>query len=633
MRRLVPILVLSLLVFWGACHWGFPPKRPNIILICIDATRADRLGRFDGSAAVTPHLDELAAEAVVFDQAIAAASWTKPSVPSLLTGLYPSQHGVFDTGSAGVDVLPAEVETMAEILSGAGYDTSAFVENVNLQKRYSHLDQGFAVYEEDVGDAAAVVDRFLDWLEERETGPFFTYLHILDPHLPYTPTTPLPGQDLSDNDRLRSVEWDMRGSRWGLLREAVKRGHVTVSVEELAALQRMYDSEIHAVDGTLGRLFELLRTRGLFEDSLIVVTADHGEGFFEHGRLDHGYGLYDELLRIPLLMRFPRSRFAGRRIAAQVGQVDVAPTLLDVVGLSSTQAAGVSLLPLLENPGGIAERAALSEEKHGVSTSTALRTHDYKYIRTESAQVARIISRPQAPMDLRPGVRVQAEGIFTSATLVTDDVKKIAAGDTDCELNAPVSSVDPRGQWLEILGHHVAIDIDSVKLVPRDAERTLADLVPARWVRVHISGASGAWKAHRLEKLPRVPGYELEVEGVVEGVASDARGALWIDICGMRALVGKEVAWKQFEQAPRPVGEPVGEPERGERVVEELYDLGVDAGESNNIVALKPEIVAEMRAKLVSVRRGLVSPGDWQRQTVDLDHRTRERLKSLGYVE
>jgi len=581
MRRILYILAVSVVLLVGACQSLSRHKQANILLICIDTTRADRFGRFDGTAPVTPNLDRLADEAVVFDQAIAAASWTKPSVPSLLTGLYPSQHGVLDTGRAGVDVLPDEVETLAEILSRKGYDTAAFVENVHLQKRYSHLDQGFSVYRQDVGDAAAIVDSFLDWLEGREQGPFFAYLHFLDPHLPYTPSTPLPGQDVGYHDRLRLLQWNMHGQRWGLLRESVKRGHLEVSADELASLQRMYDAEVHAVDGTLGRLFELLKARGIFDESLIAVTADHGEGFLEHGRLDHGYGLYDELLRIPLMMRFPGASFGGHRVAAQVGQVDVAPTLLDYVGLTAPQAGGVSLLPLLENPGQVGERALISEEKHGASIMTALRTSDYKYIRTETPLADTRLPRPEAPPELRPGVRVQAEGIFASSVLITDDVKKIDLGDTDCEINAPVSAVDPQGQWLEILGHRVAIDIDTVKVIPRESKRTLADLVPARWVRVHIDRDSGAWRAHKLEKLARVPGYELEVEALVENVSSDAQGAMWIEICGMRALVGKDVRWKQFEQTAEPFGEQPPISKSRAAVVEELYDLRADPGEAH----------------------------------------------------
>jgi len=186
---------------------------------------------------------------------------------------------------------------------------------------------------------------------------------------------------------------------------------------------------------------------------------------------------------------------------------------------------------------------------------------------------------------------------------------------------------------LEILEHRVAIDIDTVKIIPRESGRTLADMVPARWARVHIDRNPDGWRAHKLEKLPRVPGYELEIEAIIEGVHSDARGALWIDLCGMRALVGKDVRWKQFNEAAKPFGDQPLDRRAPAAVVEELYDLRVDPGEQHNIVDSHAELAAEMFGKLSSLHEGLASPGAWNRHTVDLDGRTRERLKSLGYVE
>src|SRR5437867_3877425 len=179
----------------GAAVHGGAAAQPSVLLVLVDALRPDHLGCYGYGRPTSPVLDELASRSVLFENARAVSSWTKPSIPSLFTSLYPSQHGVFE-GSAGgdgsapeSDVLPAEAKTLAEALKERGYATAAFVHNAQLRRQFG-FDQGFDLYEETSKDAPAMVHRMLDWLrdgrgERRQGGPFFVYLHLLDVHWPY----------------------------------------------------------------------------------------------------------------------------------------------------------------------------------------------------------------------------------------------------------------------------------------------------------------------------------------------------------------------------------------------------------------------------------------------------------------
>ena len=271
-----------------------------MLLVTLDTTRADALGAYGSDKGVTPHLDRLATEGVVFDQAMTVAPITLPSHASVFTGLYPPRHSVRDNG---LWPLPESARTLAEIASEAGYQTGAVIGAAVLDELFG-LGQGFQTYigagieEESViysaRSAGAVVDDALEWLHDRDTDrPFFLWLHLYDPHAPYDPPSRFRG-DFEASD--------------------------------------LYYGEIAYVDDQLGRLLGELDSKGLRDETLVAIASDHGEAFGEHGEYTHGPYCYDSTLRIPLLLRYPDGFGAGSREEGLVSLVDLFPTLVDAMG-------------------------------------------------------------------------------------------------------------------------------------------------------------------------------------------------------------------------------------------------------------------------------------------------------------
>ncbi len=334
------------LVTPGCRHAG---QRPNLLLIVIDTLRADHLGCYGYRLDTSPAIDRFAEGAVLFEQAVAQAPWTRPSMATLMTGLYPATHGVtckdFDVPKAECDVLPPSVTTLAEALKQAGYETAGIVANIQIDGLFG-FGQGFDEYRSVFDELIAaepdwrakwhefkwvnettreVTEEALAWLERRRgENPFFLYLHYLDPHAPYRPPAPY---------------------------DAMFKAHAyPCRYPAICAELPLYDGEIRYVDEHVGRLLDFMRRRGLAEKTVVVVTSDHGEAFGEHGARDrrHGLSLYENQLRVPLLIRAPGTGRPGTRVAAPVRLVDLAPTLLDVLGVAVPSGVqGLSLVPLL----------------------------------------------------------------------------------------------------------------------------------------------------------------------------------------------------------------------------------------------------------------------------------------------
>ena len=288
-----------------------PPPRPSVLLVTIDTLRADRVGAYGGSAGLTPRLDALAREGVVFEEALASVPLTLPSHATILSGLEPPHHGVRDNGTY---VFPETRETLATRLSAAGYATGAFVAAYVLDRRFG-LARGFARYDDAIERrqegasvleserrGEAVVAAAEEWLGEKG-GPFFAWVHLYDPHAPYDPPPPY------------------REKHAGAL----------------------YDGEVAYTDACVGRLLDAARRRagaGL----VVAVLADHGESLGEHGERTHGFFVYQSTLRIPLIVAGPGVP-AGTRVPGIARTADVTPTLLRLLGMEPPPAIdGVDLL-------------------------------------------------------------------------------------------------------------------------------------------------------------------------------------------------------------------------------------------------------------------------------------------------
>lgn len=308
------------------------PRRPNIVLYVVDTVRADRLGVYGYEKPTSPRLDAFAAGAVLFENAYAQSSWTRPAVASLFTGLLPPAHRTVGRRS----VLPEDAVTLAEILTANGYEGMGLVRNPNVSRAFGFA-QGFARFRsEDRDRDETMLDRVRLWLDEREGSeqPFFLFLHAIDPHGPYD-----PAPEFEEMFGAGAAPEHYRTVRY-LLR--LNRGEVEPDAGTAEALSRLYDAEVAQNDRVFGDLLDVLEARGLAGDTAVVYVSDHGEEFQEHGRWEHGLSLYEEVLRIPLVMRLPG--VSPRRVEAPAQHVDVLPTLLGYLGIEVPPTDGRDLL-------------------------------------------------------------------------------------------------------------------------------------------------------------------------------------------------------------------------------------------------------------------------------------------------
>jgi arylsulfatase A-like enzyme/Tfp pilus assembly protein PilF len=296
-----------------------PP--PNIILITLDTTRADRMGFLGSKRGLTPNLDTLAQQSAVFTRAYAQAPLTSPSHATILTGTYPQFHQVFDFP----DVLAKDFPYAPDLLHSHGYRTAAFLGSIALDPNAGApgFERGFDVYdagftsvgfqkEEDryhtvERRGGEVVERAIKWLDQNHKGPFFLWVHLYDPHEPYDPPEPYKSRYAAEP----------------------------------------YDGEIAYMDSAVGKLLQQLKTRGLYDGAVIAVMADHGESLGAHGENNHGFFLYDETIHVPLLIKLPQGS-AEKPIDDRVELIDVMPTLLQTAGIDApAEVQGQSLLGLM----------------------------------------------------------------------------------------------------------------------------------------------------------------------------------------------------------------------------------------------------------------------------------------------
>jgi len=392
---------------------------PNIVLVTLDTTRADRMGFLGSKLGLTPNLDALARQSAVFSHAYAQVPLTTPSHATIFTGTYPQFSHVNYMGDALGKALPY----LPDILHKNGYRTAAFVGALVLdpKKLAPGFERGFDVY--DAGfhrrrpgedhyhslerRGEEVVSRALAWLSKRPAGPFFLWVHLYDPHDPYSPPEPYK-------------------TRY--------QAHP-------------YDGEIAYTDTVVAKLIAGMRARSLFEGALIAVMADHGEAFGEHGENHHGIFLYDETIHVPLLIKLP-GRHSARKIETGVGLVDVAPSILRAAQLQVPAAMqGESLLSLMtsgqngsanQRDDSIPQRPLYAESSYGHlsfgwSTLRAWRTEKYLYIDAPERELYDLSADPLSTHNLAPESKAVAD---TVAALMAEFYSKTKGADTEkAELN------------------------------------------------------------------------------------------------------------------------------------------------------------------------------------------------------
>ncbi len=320
------------------------PRIQNVLVYLTDTLRADKLHPYRPDSRVrTPALDAWARDAAILLGGHSQENWTKPSVATLLSGLFPWEHHA----SSEDAVVPADVQLLGERL-GRDYYSGAFIANGFCSDRFG-FRQGWDTFRNYIREGRRTQAEFiaadvLAWLDARPTDrPFFLYVHTVDPHVPYLPPAnllalydPNPYDGPVDFNRDRETL------------ERIKAGSLRVNARDREHLEALYDGEITYHDTHFGSIMEALERRGLADETLVVFTADHGEEFFDHGSVGHGHSVYEELIRVPLIVHVPGVTDGGLRLEDSVGLVDVLPTIFDALGREiPSDLSGESFLPLL----------------------------------------------------------------------------------------------------------------------------------------------------------------------------------------------------------------------------------------------------------------------------------------------
>jgi arylsulfatase A-like enzyme len=386
------------------------PSDLNVILVTIDTLRSDRVSSYGSELVDTPNIDNFASEGVLFSNAASTVPFTLPAHSSILTGLYPPGHGVRE--NVGYTLDPS-IPTLAEVLSDGGWTTAGFVSAFVLDGRWG-IDQGFDHYFDDFNlkdfetanlssvqrSGDVTIAKAVRWLDGRpKNAPFFLWLHLYDPHDPYTPPEPFKSQYPG----------------------------------------RPYDGEVAYTDSLIGEFRQALEERGLLTSSLVILTADHGEGLGDHGEASHGFFIYDSTIHVSLIVRPPTAADVGRVVDSAVSHVDIFPTILDAVDLSAPKRVhGQSLLPMIAGENAELDRGVYSESlypllHYGWAPLRAIRTENHKLISAPRLEVFDVMADPREERDLsleQPGVTGELE-------------QRLADLRTEIESDAPAARAAP----------------------------------------------------------------------------------------------------------------------------------------------------------------------------------------------
>jgi arylsulfatase A-like enzyme len=392
-----------------------PPRGPNVLLISIDTLRPDHVGCYGYGRDTSPNLDRLAAEGVLFENHISSTSWTLPAHAALFTSLADCVHGCVDTDRR----LPEELTTLAECFAAAGYETAGFFSGPYLHPAFG-LGQGFAHYENCASNAKAldeaspdkwamdpavmrdshrditsprVYAAFHNWLVEHQGDRFFAFVHLWDPHYDFIP--PAPYNTKFDPD----YHGDIDGTNF-ITNPRIEPHMPRRDLEHVIAL---YDGEIAWTDAHVGKILADLKQMNLLDETVIAVTSDHGTEFFEHNNKGHRTTLFDEVIRIPFILRYPAALPRGSRVHAQTRLIDVAPTLLELAGLRwPCEVMGRSLLPLARGEAAPHDTVAVSELFSIGREIRSIRTLNWKFHDAKTRNLRFFFDLTRDPKEQRP---------------------------------------------------------------------------------------------------------------------------------------------------------------------------------------------------------------------------------------
>jgi arylsulfatase A-like enzyme len=429
-------------------------SQPSFIFLLVDTLRADYIGAYGFEGDISPSLDRLAMESILFENCFTNAPWTKPAVASLFTSLHPNTHGVTNHEGklkGGLEVLPEQANTLAESFRDSGYDTAAFNANPWLAPRYG-FEQGFETYEEHE-DTKKLLEAAAKWIHSRgKEKPFFAYLHFMDVHAPYD----APHRDykslfdspsLGRNRELEPSEYDiipahMRATPWATEQEPL----------ELKPWRAMYAGCVRAFDRRISGFLEDLRNSLILDNAYLIFTSDHGEEFLEHGSWEHGYKLFEHQLHIPLLIRMPNALGAGRKVEDLVNLLDLMPTMLSLADIDLPDGLqGRDISKLLARHHAPTSAPVLSTAARNQPGLHAIRTQRHKLIvdfLSNETTLYDLVSDPNEQKDLSYSDKVLVGRL---RSLLLHNLSEIGAQETLSPQLVPLS--DEMRKRLESLGY------------------------------------------------------------------------------------------------------------------------------------------------------------------------------------
>lgn len=360
-------------------------NRPNVLLLSVDSMAAGHLACYGYHCPTSPTMDRLAQSGILFENVIAQTNWTKPALASMLTSLYPSVHKTDSRGEAGdrtdvqprqqANVLDDRFRTLAQEFKDGGYVTAG-ISNGGYAHSFFGFDRGFDFYSNQGGGLKSCAYQFLTWVLRNPGAPFFGFIHCWDAHFPYLDRAPYNQRFVKRRSKI-VLDADTRSK--------INNREMALTDEEREFLKGLFDGAINYVDHQIAGIVQELKRLGLDRNTILVITADHGEAFMEHGVVEHTACLYNEVLRIPLILSGP-GLSRGKRIPAQVRSIDIMPTLLDLCGVTPTsEIQGASLLPWITDAR--RDHLAAGSETQRTGGQKAYSDGHHKIIRKHAHQV------------------------------------------------------------------------------------------------------------------------------------------------------------------------------------------------------------------------------------------------------
>lgn len=416
-----------------------PCKDCNVVFVSFDTLRVSNVHAYGYGKNTTPAIDAMAVKGFLFENAISVSSWTLPASMSWFTGVYPSRHKVINkytlSGNgkeiiSDLRILSPEIKTLAEVLSENGYKTGGFTGGSGVSRIFG-FDMGFDIYLDDK-DFAGFEYSYpiaLEWIEKNRNEKFFVFLHGYDIHGQYVPEG---GYDK------RFVDFEYKGRLTGskeeqknLREEGLARGSLFLSDDDVRFLRALYDEKIQRADENFSKFLDRYNKLGLMGKTIFILTSDHGEEFYEHGQIDHGHSLYEELIHIPLIITLPQKN-SKISVSGQISSIDIYPTVLDILSIKMegnirNQLQGTSLVPLME--GKTTDLAAFSETdyRYAVFKRSLKDSSGWKIIKDLESGIPELYNLSNDKLEQK-NLAVKEQNIYTDLNIrlqtIIDELKK-----------------------------------------------------------------------------------------------------------------------------------------------------------------------------------------------------------------